>query len=343
MENASLILDLIGIGLCCLFLILLIRYKPFGSVNYYLALSVVSLFSTILLDTFLDSFEGYVLSCFFETLISASMYLHVRRLIGDRTKRLDIIHFLVPFTNLVSFGAVLILKIPEDVYYETVMCYVQVFLNFIFTFLYAILIIVLYFRMKWKLEVDELKTSWVGVLMIANLVIAFVNFVYLFAYAIADDNEWLWLMDSLLLTASLAFIGVRGYQLGLFSIEEQTEEKEEGDRWEELFTELDALVRGEQLFTNPILKIEDIAKRMVSNSRYVSKAVNSSYGASVTNYLNDLRLEKLKELLKNEERKHINIDVLAQESGFNSKSSFNRFFKLKEGMTPSEYRKKFFG
>ncbi|PWL27038.1 MAG: hypothetical protein DCO96_11910 [Fluviicola sp. XM-24bin1] len=52
--------------------------------------------------------------------------------------------------------------------------------------------------------------------------------------------------------------------------------------------------------------------------------------------MNDLRLEHFK--IKLRENTHINLFALAEECGFSSKSSFNRYFKMQEGITPSEYR-----
>lgn len=78
---------------------------------------------------------------------------------------------------------------------------------------------------------------------------------------------------------------------------------------------------------------------MSTNSKYISKAVNLGAGESVTNYLNDICLDRFKALVKDESNAHLNIYALAEECGFSSNSSFNRFFKLRENITPSEYKK----
>ena len=53
-------------------------------------------------------------------------------------------------------------------------------------------------------------------------------------------------------------------------------------------------------------------------------------------YTDSLRLQAAEKLLVETDKKIIEI---AWDAGFSSLSSFNRFFKKKTGMTPTEYRK----
>lgn len=72
----------------------------------------------------------------------------------------------------------------------------------------------------------------------------------------------------------------------------------------------------------------------------LSFLINEEYGKNFTDFTNSLRLEYFLELFKNMDKSVDSIITLAYKAGFSSKSTFNRFFKAKTGVSPSEYRKK---
>lgn len=59
---------------------------------------------------------------------------------------------------------------------------------------------------------------------------------------------------------------------------------------------------------------------------------------TLLNYLNVLRVEEFKRLLKDPKNGAFTMIYLAEKSGFNSKSSFYRVFKSVTGITPSQYK-----
>ena len=61
--------------------------------------------------------------------------------------------------------------------------------------------------------------------------------------------------------------------------------------------------------------------------------------SSFYEFINTHRVEKVKELLKEGRAEQLSILGVAEESGFNSKASFNRIFKKATGLTPSAYLK----
>ena len=56
-------------------------------------------------------------------------------------------------------------------------------------------------------------------------------------------------------------------------------------------------------------------------------------------YINHYRLEAFKQLAKDPKNAHLTLIGLTFESGFNSKTVFNTYFKKEMGMTPKEYIK----
>lgn len=85
------------------------------------------------------------------------------------------------------------------------------------------------------------------------------------------------------------------------------------------------------------LNLDRFAEACGLRSREVSFLLNSHYQKNFYEFINELRVNEVKRLLVDE--KHKSILDLAMESGFNSHSAFQRFFKRFVGMSPSEYRK----
>jgi AraC-type DNA-binding domain-containing proteins len=68
---------------------------------------------------------------------------------------------------------------------------------------------------------------------------------------------------------------------------------------------------------------------------YVRKIVKDKSGKTVVDYINGLKIEEAKRLLKDT---NMNMNDIALQVGYNNYQSFNRFFQKYEGVTPSEFR-----
>ena len=80
--------------------------------------------------------------------------------------------------------------------------------------------------------------------------------------------------------------------------------------------------------------LSDISKQMSYSPSSIKRIFNEEMGCSIMHYLNDLRIERAKELLQESRR----ITEIAQEVGFDTANYFSAVFKKRTGMTPSEYR-----
>ena len=91
-------------------------------------------------------------------------------------------------------------------------------------------------------------------------------------------------------------------------------------------------------FLKPKIVTNDLAKKMNTNSKYLSKVVNHYKKKSFSMYINELRIDYCVERLKTD-RKFANYTVkaIAREIGFNSVDAFSKsFFKIK-GIQPSYF------
>ncbi len=84
------------------------------------------------------------------------------------------------------------------------------------------------------------------------------------------------------------------------------------------------------------ITLKDISKLLGYDYNYVSRYFHSAFNMSFTNFLNIYRLETAVRLLEETDKK---ITDIALESGFQSVRSFNNSFRLKFGISPSEYKR----
>lgn len=102
---------------------------------------------------------------------------------------------------------------------------------------------------------------------------------------------------------------------------------------------LESLMKEEKVYTNHDLTLDLLSEKMGVSPRTLSSVINGYYGCNFFEYVNGYRIEEAKRLLTSEELKDTTVLDIMYEVGFNSKATFNGFFKKVEGLTPSEYRK----
>ena len=84
----------------------------------------------------------------------------------------------------------------------------------------------------------------------------------------------------------------------------------------------------------------NVAKKINTNTSYLSKVVNSHYGKNFNTYINDLRINYTILRLKNDVFfRSFSIQAIAEEVGYKSADSFTKYFKKDTGLNPSFYIK----
>jgi AraC-like DNA-binding protein len=90
----------------------------------------------------------------------------------------------------------------------------------------------------------------------------------------------------------------------------------------------------------PFLKsdfcLPDLADQLKATVHTLSPVINDGLNKSFFEMTAEYRIEEAKRLLK--EKSNIKVEEIAEEVGYNSKSSFNAAFKKLTGQTPSEWR-----
>ncbi len=99
-------------------------------------------------------------------------------------------------------------------------------------------------------------------------------------------------------------------------------------------------ITTEKPYLNPELSLQELADQIGEKRYFLSIVINQKHNKNFFEFINEYRIEEVKSNMKDPKNKHLKIISIAYDSGFNSKTSFNRIFKQLNHMTPSQYMSK---
>jgi AraC-like DNA-binding protein len=91
------------------------------------------------------------------------------------------------------------------------------------------------------------------------------------------------------------------------------------------------------VYKNRELTIGTLASKLEVHPNHLSQIINELEGKNFYDFVNTYRVNEFKRIVRFPENQNITLLALAHDCGFNSKSSFNRYFKKATGQTPSQY------
>ncbi|WP_445955727.1 helix-turn-helix domain-containing protein [Yeosuana sp.] len=101
---------------------------------------------------------------------------------------------------------------------------------------------------------------------------------------------------------------------------------------------LNNLMVAEKPFLNPNLTLLQLASELGISTHYLSQIINEKLNFNFFDYVNRFRVEEVKAKINNPKFENYSLLGIAFDSGFNSKSAFNRIFKKFTNQTPSQYK-----
>ena len=104
-----------------------------------------------------------------------------------------------------------------------------------------------------------------------------------------------------------------------------------------LADKLEIVMHKEKPYTNPNLKIADLAASIGTSSHTLSYLFNQYLNRNYYDYINDYRIAEFKRLVEKDEYAKYTLSALAELCGFSSRASFFRYFKKATNITPNEY------
>ncbi|OPB99197.1 AraC family transcriptional regulator [Elizabethkingia ursingii] len=98
-------------------------------------------------------------------------------------------------------------------------------------------------------------------------------------------------------------------------------------------------MQGKEPYLDSSLTIQDLAEQVEMPVKDLSTLINLYMDKHFFDFVNEYRIEKAMQILKDPSQKELTVLEILYQVGFNSKSSFNTSFKKYTGKTPTDYRK----
>ena len=120
--------------------------------------------------------------------------------------------------------------------------------------------------------------------------------------------------------------------------EDAAEEHSPNQRDEMLKTRLEHVLVEDKIYLNPKITLGEVAQAIGSNKTYLSDYINNTLHTTFYDFINTYRITEARliiEAMPQEGRK--SMAVVAEMSGFNSLSTFNRHFVRVVGISPKQY------
>lgn len=98
-------------------------------------------------------------------------------------------------------------------------------------------------------------------------------------------------------------------------------------------------VQEKEPYLDSNLSLRSLAEQIDIHPNQLSWLLNESIGKNFNEFINQYRFETFKTIVQNPENANLTIEGLAYDSGFNSKTVFNTYFKKETGLTPKQFLK----
>lgn len=204
-------------------------------------------------------------------------------------------------------------------------------------------------------DIESVDLNWLKILVVGFLVMrisaVFVAFAIVSSYefGISFDHEFLGLSSNyavMLLISGLIFFSA-GYSSVFKGIDRKLNDAESEKDKEKEPIDMQQVAKIEQYmvsgkpYLNHLLTLENLANQLQINNRSLSIILNRHFGKNFYEFINFYRVEESKSLLTSELHRKTTMLEIMDDVGFNSKATFNTFFKKLVGVTPTQYRKDF--
>lgn len=190
-------------------------------------------------------------------------------------------------------------------------------------------------------DLEKISLEWLRFLTIGMGIIWFL--------VIAAGNDRIVFMGIVLFVFLIGFFGIR--QSDIFAHNEAAPEGADDreqkkkypksglteDASRKLHQSLLELMASESLYRKSDLSISDLSTKLGVHPNYLSQIINEQEGKNFYDFVNTYRVEEFKRAIALPKNQQHTLLSVAFDCGFNSKSSFNRYFKKSTGKTPSEF------
>ena len=356
--------------LSCLILGFILVAKRSSISNLYFGILLImgglTLTNSLMANTgILSTFKNlYFLPIYYTWWFSPLIYLIIRtKLVSSESySKKNLLHLVIPSIQTVFYFSVGFrsYEFKSWLYNEVISVWLGTFgnvVNFALIVIYGILSKKLLYDYRATAEWQETRNKWLNQLINGYLVLISIEFIYTLIDIVLTSQFQInlfnvsWASFPLDLSRSLIWLWLAWNGLKVWfpehiyrtKAELEINVKREKESNQDLFSQLNALkqlIEEQKLYLNPDLTLSVLAETVSRSEKEVSLLINEGLGKNYNDFINSYRVEEVKFRLVQPEFSHQTILSIALDSGFNSKATFNRVFKIMTGLNPSEYAKK---
>ncbi len=204
--------------------------------------------------------------------------------------------------------------------------------------------------------IEEGDVKWVKRMLLGTLLVScidqLVSFYELFYQALEWDTQYITLVSVIVLIWYLGYYGINQSKVLLPDFLIQTTPltvKSKGKidplsnytqpEIEELKTRLEHVLLAKKPYLDEQLTLGKLADLVDTTDKKLSALLNQRMNTTFYDLINKYRVREVKAKLASNDAENLTLLGIAFESGFKSKTSFNRIFKRETGLSPSEYKK----
>ncbi|MFK7813345.1 MAG: helix-turn-helix domain-containing protein [Maribacter sp.] len=272
-------------------------------------------------------------------------------------------HF-IPFTGyflLITIPLVISIFYKEFIFsYLTLLnenAYIVDCIEIIFVLFYLVISLRLFYRIEASLKnvfstLEYKNIKWIEVLAIGLILFSCIQFGIIILEKVNGESDTLDFTLAASYVSFVCYLGYYGLQQGhtiilLKPIESIAESpNNQGKRKymsneeiKEVDSKIASIFPSQKPYLDEELTLSKLASILETTDKKLSYYFNSYLQTSFYDFVNAHRIEAFKMKLANNAQENYSILGLAYDSGFKSKSSFNRIFKKETGLSPSAYLK----
>ncbi|PUB30777.1 AraC-like DNA-binding protein [Elizabethkingia sp. YR214] len=182
--------------------------------------------------------------------------------------------------------------------------------------------------------------------------IVLIRWLVRFIFGVGEIHSWIVTLDGfafLFCTCWYLFVALnnpeffRGVNSDLQPIAATTSKQQpsllENEEKNEQIEFLKKIMVEKEPYLDSSLTIQDLAEQVKMPVKDLSTLINLYIDKHFFDFVNEYRIEKAMQMLKDPSQKELTVLEILYQVGFNSKSSFNTSFKKYTGKTPTDYRK----
>ncbi len=197
-------------------------------------------------------------------------------------------------------------------------------------------------------NIERIDFGWLGFMVIAfTMARAWVVLVLIFTWLLPNLNwpiyNYMGLASNYLtfgLITTLMFYSLQ--RSALFdghTKEEQAEpDPAEFDADPALTRRIEKHMQAEKPYLKHLLNLEQLANQLQMHPRALSVTIKHHFQTNFYEFVNSYRINEAKQMLSDPAQKSKTMIEISGECGFNSKATYNTFFKKLVGSTPTQYR-----